>query len=850
VHADYRTVKATAPLVEGMRLSNSVVPQGLCIPCSEGKMTKLPFPEEGRRATKRGELIHCDLQGPAPTPSRQGNLHTVLFVDDFSNFSWVYFVPSRSRFDEALTHFIRDSGIDPKSATLRADNAPEIEAAATELGFKPELTCPHTPEQNGKAERHLATLRNDVIVMLISSGLPMDFWQDAAIHAVRVRNRLPKPGHDATRFELWHHTRPNVSHLRTFGCHAVVLEPKDTRAHRLAPRGKSVAHVGFAPNHKGYLFVDPDTYTEVVSRHARFDEGRAAGHLFADDIEREIDDIQDDTFLPDDNGVDVGSPRRRSKRTRQKPSEFWHVNYVAETTQTTPRNYRQAMASPDAESWQAAIQREINQMEELGVWTIVPASQVSSKPIPTKWSFRRKILPDGSIQYKARLCACGNFQQRDSYGDTYAPASPQGVTRIFAALSVWMSADHYHIDIQGAYLHAPIKEDVFLFPPQGVHAPNNSFCKLQRSMYGTHQANRNWVEYHREHLMSAGYRNLASETCVFTRIEGDHYLLSEVHTDDADVLTNHPDMLRHYIDTLSSFAQVGSVERMQHFCGISVCHTSTSVTLHQDEFLEEKLTEHQLMDVRKRRTPAESLHLTAAPRDEDVLDAKGIQRFQSIVGSLQWLSCNTRPDISFATHQLSKYNHRPTRDHLRAAHHVLMYLRHNRRGITYSKSPDLGLHALCDSDWGSDPDDRKPRLGWVVFIQGGPVIWRVLKADAVAQSTCEAEYMAAAYCAMDVHYIRQLLEELDIGITFSGPTDVFVDNRAALRVATNTGNSPKLRHVALKFHLIKDLVKKRVINLRWIDSASNTSDIFTKPLSPLPFSNHASSLTTELGDAP
>ena len=879
-HADYRVVKAAAEMVEGMKVSSSSIPKGLCIPCAEAKMTKLPFPADARRATSNGELIHADLQGPYPVMSRQGNLHAALFTDDNSGFCWVYFLKNRAEAQDACQAFVRDSGINPKDSTLRADNAPELTAAAEELGFKKELTCPYTPEQNGCAERALATMRTDVIALLLASKTPEELWQDAAVHAVRVRNRLPRCGAPITKYEAWYGKRPDVRHLKTFGCHSIVLQAKDARAHKLSQRGTSMVHVGFASNHKGYLFIDPQSGQEVISRHARFDESRPGGDLLPKD--REGDDIDPDyeptatamrdiahendeeqhedeedrsTHNEEQDDITRTHGTRRGTRTRRKPTEFWHTAYIATDTEDdsllspTPRNYREAMRSPEMPQWQKAVQRELKQMNDLKVWTLVNRTDATTRPIPTKWTFRKKILPDGSTKYKARLCACGNFQSPGSYGDTYAGAAPQHVTRIFAALSTYITnAVHYHVDVKGAYLHAPVTEDVFIYVPQGMDAAPGTICKLLRSMYGMHQSNRNWVLHHAEGLKAAGYQALLSEPFVFTKRSGNSFLVSEVHTDDADILTNNRAMLDEYIEALSTFAEVGSSEEVSEFCGIRYQRTGErSVIIHQRAFTEATLQNFGMTEVRFRSCPMEGQLLTPVENDRDVID--DIRGYQSIVGHLQWLANNTRPDISFAANQLSRFNGKPGVVHMRAAHHVMMYLRHNIRGIQYkskSAGQSIDLKAYADSDWGRDTTDRKPQLGWVVYLQGGPILWRSVKGTGVAQSTCEAEYVAAAMCANDVVYVRQLIEEMNIGIRFDSPSPIYIDNRAAKNIIEKNSAPPKLRHVAIRFHAVKDLVLQRKIELKWIQGSDNSSDAFTKPLTGACFRKHKEVLTCAL----
>ena len=131
-------------------------------------------------------------------------------------------------------------------------------------------------------------------------------------------------------------------------------------------------------------------------------------------------------------------------------------------------------------------------------------------------------------------------------------------------------------------------------------------------------------------------------------------------------------------------------------------------------------------------------------------------------------------------------------------------------------------------------------------MQGGPILWRSVKGTGVGQSTCEAEYVAAAMCANDVVYVRQLIEEMDIGIRFDSPSPIYIDNRAAKNIIEKNSAPPKLRHVAIRFHAVKDLVLKRKIELKWIQGGDNSSDAFTKPLTGACFRKHKEVLTCAL----
>eukprot|EP00638_Chattonella_subsalsa_P014438 CAMPEP_0117850254 /NCGR_PEP_ID=MMETSP0949-20121206/21578_1 /TAXON_ID=44440 /ORGANISM="Chattonella subsalsa, Strain CCMP2191" /LENGTH=1052 /DNA_ID=CAMNT_0005697613 /DNA_START=193 /DNA_END=3352 /DNA_ORIENTATION=- len=181
-----------------------------------------------------------------------------------------------------------------------------------------------------------------------------------------------------------------------------------------------------------------------------------------------------------------------------------------------------------------------------------------------------------------------------------------------------------------------------------------------------------------------------------------------------------------------------------------------------------------------------------------------------------------------------------------------------KRVIRYLKgTPDLSLAiqpcsnldpsnmvtAYSDSDWGKDPSDRKSYSGYVVFVGNSLVSWKCKKQSAVALSTAEAEYMALTLAATEVIWIRNLLSE--IGFTQQQPSKVFCDNQSAIHMAINDVIGPKSKHIAIKFHFIKQAIANNDIILEYIPSAQNIADFMTKPLDNQKFFGFRDSLNLQ-----
>lgn len=158
-----------------------------------------------------------------------------------------------------------------------ADNGGEYtssrfeEILATE-GIHHKHTIPKTPQQNGVAERMNRTLVEMVQSMLLDSKLPQKFWGEALSTAVYLRNRSPtKAIGEMTLYEAWTKKKPEVGHLRVFGCEAYTHISKDVRR-KLDAKAKKCILVGYGEEAKGYRLYNPSEVKIIFSRDVMFKE--------------------------------------------------------------------------------------------------------------------------------------------------------------------------------------------------------------------------------------------------------------------------------------------------------------------------------------------------------------------------------------------------------------------------------------------------------------------------------------------------------------------------------------------------------------------------------------------------
>ena len=118
-----------------------------------------------------------------------------------------------------------------------------------------------------------------------------------------------------------------------------------------------------------------------------------------------------------------------------------------------------------------------------------------------------------------------------------------------------------------------------------------------------------------------------------------------------------------------------------------------------------------------------------------------------------------------------------------------------------------------DSDWANDREDRKSITGYVICLAGGAVSWRSKKQTCVTLSTVEAEYLALSDVVRDGLWLGGLMESIGHGNFVDKPTKIKMDNQGAVALAKNKSVSERSKHIAVKFHFIRDHIHKDNIQL-------------------------------------
>ncbi|GAU45704.1 hypothetical protein TSUD_86800 [Trifolium subterraneum] len=288
---------------------------------------------------------------------------------------------------------------------------------------------------------------------------------------------------------------------------------------------------------------------------------------------------------------------------------------------------------------------------------------------------RVKHKADGSIErYKARLVAKGYNQIKGiDYFDTFSPVAKLTTVRLLLALA---SIHHWHLhqlDVNNAFLHGELQEDVYMKVPEGVYAKDNQVCKLKKSLYGLKQASRKWYEKLSALLIHEGYTQSTSDYSLFTKKCSSDFTAILVYVDDIIVAGTSMTEIQRIKSILDTNFKIKDLGILKYFLGLEVAHAKEGITICQRKYCLDLLKDTGLLASKPISTPLDPSIKLHQNNGEPYADNTEYRR---LIGRLLYLN-TTRPDITLATQQLSQFLHAPTITQYNAACRVLRYLKQN-----------------------------------------------------------------------------------------------------------------------------------------------------------------------------
>nr|GEX74694.1 hypothetical protein [Tanacetum cinerariifolium] len=630
-------------------------------------------------------LLYMDLCGPMRVASINGKRYVLVIVDDYYQYTWVYFLRTKDETPEVIKNFLKKISVYLQAPVIivRTDNGTEFKNYALKEYFDSvsithETSAAKTPQQNGVIERRNRTLVEAARTMLIFSRASLFLWAEAI----------------AT-------TKPDISYLHVFGA---LCYPKNDREDigKLGAKGDIGFFIGYSANSVAYRVFNRRTKKTIETMNVTFNELSAMAFEQSSSrpglqslTSRQISSEIELTYAPstknrsscscntessssnciyqkihtslptasaaDDvpNAVFEGDLFVNTFATPSTESAVSSTQYVDPSNMHTfyqpyPHDYQWTKDHPLEQSvkealidpaWIEYMQQELHQFIRLDVWELA-------------------LSPDSIKPLTLKCCSNGSYQ--DILGIRY--------TKGFTV---------YQMDVKTAFLHGSLKEDVY-------------------------QASRAWYDELSTFLHQNGFFKGTIDSTLFTRRFDDDILVINIYVDDIIFGSVNPRYATLFSDLMKSRFEMSMVGEMTFFLGLQVNQSPSGIFINQSNYVNEILKKYGL----------NTCDIIGTPMDiKDKLDLDQIRtpvnamKYRGMIGALMYLTSN-RPDIVHATYVCARYQAQPTEKHLKEVKRIFRYLLGTvNMGLWYTKDSGFELTGFSDADYAGCKDTFKSTSG-------------------------------------------------------------------------------------------------------------------------------------------
>lgn len=474
------------------------------------------------------------------------------------------------------------------------------------------------------------------------------------------------------------------------------------------------------------------------------------------------------------------------------------------------------------ESIKKAKENEIKNFQEFEVYDEVAIEDIDheAQVVSSRWVIQKK--PDGKV--KARIVARG-FEEGENLASD-APTVDKTSQRLFTAISCMKGWNVHSLDIKSAFLQShKMKRKVYLKPPADIKK-KDIVWKVKKPVYGLKDSALNWFKTVEHDLLELNCTQSVLDPAFFSFYSHDKILIGMLvsHVDDflySGTKKFHETVIQTVKEKYSISSQNdGSFE----YVGIYIDQNEDRIRIDQNSFVDK----------------IKPINLTAdALKDNNRnLNEDEKKMYQQLLGKINWICHQSRPDLSFEAYCASLHSQAPTVQNLKKLNKVVGRLKDGLKHIQYPKLDEESLHIRCFSDasFANLPDKVSSGEGFVVFLtdqygQASLLNWKSKKATRVVHSTLAAECLSLVDCHGDASYIRNIMEEIMFQNAKSKkiPITIYTDS-IQLRKALYSNHLVTEKLLRITIAEMKQIVQDKTekVCVRWVKSANMLSDSLTK----------------------
>ena len=859
----------------------------------DGQDVVFEAPEEdpGR---EEGPSEEADEHFPVEDPGREETAEEKKAKEDFKIQVFHLAVPLASRAAEVVLEAIIQMYLQLRMdgyyvRQLHSDRAKEFTTRTLQRwcmnrDIQKTTTAGDSPQQNGRAEKAVQSIKAKMRIALLACGWKADRWA-LACHYI----------HNLERSKM----RPSMKRGPTLGS-KVLVRKRFWKSRELEPTHTEVVYISPLPEVHGHLVLEANGKLAVTSYTLAHtvEPPNQEGTWIA--VVKEAEDEEDalrirrrirgktSVRVLSGEEIEEGSLRREMRVRQEDALAEESLKLMTDEETVAPVMFRQlkkAVVSPEqegedvlrtrivsvfeflreAELWRGAVEAEMRQLFEekralvrstLAHVQGLKAAGRAVEIIPSKLVITLKPGP----RRKVRIVACGNFLEFKGE-ELFAAGADSTALRMTLKVSAELRWRIMTVDIKVAFLNAPlvtttkeqgmVQEDVMfaLKPPSLLirlgYARESEAWIAEKAMYGLRQSPRSWSIY-RDQVMSelkipgvVITQAVAEPNLWMLRTPEDEVLrgIILVYVDDM-LISGQGDLPDLVLQQIQRVWQTSPPEEVvegvkSKFLGMEIAKKGEILYALQTAYVEDRLETNLGGEWKEARDSSMPCPKEIEEVIEEDIQESQVREAQRIVGELLWLVTRTRPDVAYITSRLAQMVLKSPRMVVKLSDQVWRYLKATREeGLSFSPQKgegwagedQLGLEAFSDASFAPGGGTS---IGAVVIRWNGAVMqWRAGRQPYPTLSAAEAELTEATEALVMGDSFDALVSDLYHGY----PKTVLVDNMAAINLLTEESGVWRTRHLRLRAHHMRWRITRMDWRVAHCPGLVMIADIGTKPL--------------------
>ncbi|GJX33642.1 retrovirus-related pol polyprotein from transposon TNT 1-94 [Tanacetum coccineum] len=702
-------------------------------------------------------MLHMDLFGPTFVKSLMKKMYCLVVTDDYSRFSWVFFLATKDETSGILKSFITrvENLIDQRVKVIRCDNGTEFKNKemnqfCERKGIKREFSVARTPQQNGVAERKNRTLIEAARTMLADSKLPTTFWAEAVNTACYVQNRVlvTKP-HNKTPYELFLGRKPALGFMRPFGCPVTILNTIDHLG-KFDGKADEGFFVGYSINSKAFRVFNSRTRIVEENLHVQFSENTPniagsgpnwlfdidaltksmnykpvvagnqsngnAGTKACDDAGKaRMESVPGKDYIllplwtadPPFSQISKSSPDAGFKPSSDDGKKVDEDSRNSEVNDISPKNSIELPIDPDMPELEEIVYSDDDEdvgaeadMNNLNAFMLV-------SPIPTTRVHKdhpvEQIIGDLNSAPQIRRMT-NNLKEHEAMQEELLQ---------FKLQEVWTLVDLLNGKraIGTKWVFRNKKDERGIVIKNKARLVAQWYTQKEGIDYDEVFTPVTRIEVIRLFLAYVSFKEFVvyqmdvKSAFLYGKIKEEVYVCQPLGFEDPD-FPDRKSLCTEFEKMMHKKFQMSSMGELTFFLGLQVKQKEDGIFISQDKYVTKILKKFGFTDVKTASTPMETQKLLLKDEDGEEVD---VHLYRSMIGSLMYLT-SSRHDIMFATCSCARYQVNLKVSHLHAVKRIF-------------------------SDYAGASLDRKSTTGGCQFLGSRLISWQCKKQIVVANST-------------------------------------------------------------------------------------------------------------------